>query len=102
MYNGGSNSCSQIIHRIHLHRIHLSLTMHSANVFAEELFQEAFAKDHKSQAAWNRFRRGILEYGGSRSEREVLEEFLGRPPTVDALIRSLNMNGLLEGSIKTS
>jgi metallopeptidase MepB len=71
--------------------IQLKLTKDSANVFAEELFQEAFAKDPKSQVAWDRFRQGILEYGGSRIEREVLEEFLGRPPTAYSLIRSLGL-----------
>lgn len=74
------------------------LTNDSANVFAEEMFQENFAKDHTSQAAWDKFRRGILEYGGSRNEREVLEEFLGRPPTTDALLRNLRQG--LDASLK--
>ena len=68
----------------------------SANVFAEEMFQEAFAKDHSSQAAWDRFRKEILRYGGSRTEREVLEEFLGRPPTPHALLQNLGLDLGLE------
>jgi metallopeptidase MepB len=63
----------------------------SSNVFAEELFQGTFAKDHRSKEAWERFRRGILEYGGSRDERELLEEFLGHPPTPDALLLSVGL-----------
>ncbi|PMD39476.1 metallopeptidase MepB [Hyaloscypha variabilis F] len=62
-----------------------------ANVFAEELFQKNFAEDHRSPEAWNKFRRGILEYGGSRDELEVLEEFLGRSPTPDALLQILGL-----------
>jgi Zn-dependent oligopeptidase len=33
-----------------------------------------------------------LEYGGSRNEREVLEEYLGRPPNPDALLRSMGLS----------
>ena len=65
--------------------------MSSANVFAEELFQKTFAENHRSQEAWDKFRRGILEYGGSRDELEVLEEFLGRLPTPGALLQSLGL-----------
>lgn len=69
------------------------LIINSANVFAEGMFQQGFAADHTSQNAWNRFRRGILEYGGSRNERrEVLEEFLGHPPAGDALLQSLGLD----------
>jgi metallopeptidase MepB len=44
-----------------------------------------------SKEAWERFRRGILEIGGSRDESKVLEEFLGHPPTPDPLLRSIGL-----------
>ncbi|KAH8591395.1 hypothetical protein B0O99DRAFT_744584 [Bisporella sp. PMI_857] len=58
-----------------------------AEIFAADLFQTTFAENPRSQAAWEQFRRGILEYGGSRNELEVLEEFLGG--------RCTNLNALL-------
>lgn len=72
----------------------------SANFFGAELFQEKFSKDHRSQAAWDKFRQGILEWGGSRNELGALEEFLSRPASAttnrtDALLRSLSLPTVL-------
>jgi metallopeptidase MepB len=67
------------------------LTNASSNVFAEEMFQKTFAKDHRSKEAWGSFRRGILEYGGSRDERELLKEFLGHAPTPDPLLQNMGL-----------
>lgn len=61
----------------------------SAQVFAAELFQTTFAKDSRDQAAWERYRCGILEYGGSRDELRLLEDFLGHRPTSAVLFHSL-------------
>ncbi|KAM3434258.1 hypothetical protein NHJ13734_006101 [Beauveria thailandica] len=44
-----------------------------SNVFGEEIFQSNFAADPTSTVAWNRFRRQLLEYGGSRDQTDVLE-----------------------------
>ncbi|KAK7445662.1 hypothetical protein CaCOL14_002234 [Colletotrichum acutatum] len=66
----------------------------SAQAFAASLFESCFAKDPRSPEAWDLYRRGILEYGGSRDEMEMMKEFLGREPGPDALLRSL---GLSEG-----
>jgi metallopeptidase MepB len=68
----------------------LSADGHSANVFAADMFENKFAKDHQSKEAWDSFRRGILEYGGSRNELQVLEEFLGRPANTTALLKSIS------------
>ncbi|KAJ3492639.1 hypothetical protein NLG97_g5260 [Lecanicillium saksenae] len=62
-----------------------------SNVFGEEIFQSNFAADPTSTTAWNRFRRGILQYGGSKDPTEILEEFLGRPPTTASLLKSLGI-----------
>ncbi|KAJ3940808.1 uncharacterized protein N0V96_008680 [Colletotrichum fioriniae] len=65
----------------------------SAQAFAASFFESCFAKDPRSPEAWDRYRHGILEYGGSRDEMEMMTEFLGREPGPDALLGSL---GLLE------
>ena len=65
------------------------LTVDSAQVFAADLFESTFASDPRCQLAWERYRRGVLEYGGSRDELQMLHEFLGRPPNPCALLRSL-------------
>ena len=51
---------------------------HRAQVFADDIFKEVFARDPWDKLAWRRYRREILEYGGSRNELEMVEEFLGR------------------------
>lgn len=48
-----------------------------------------FAKDPQDQAAWERYQRGILEYGGSRDELRLLEECLGRRPISAVLFHGL-------------
>lgn len=61
----------------------------SAQVFAAELFQTLFALDPRDQAAWERYRRGVLEYDGSRDELRLLEEFLGHRSTSAVLFHGL-------------
>ncbi|KAF7546701.1 hypothetical protein G7Z17_g8250 [Cylindrodendrum hubeiense] len=51
----------------------------AAHVFAADIFQTTFAGDPSSQVAWENYRCGILQYGGSRDELEMMEEFLGHP-----------------------
>ncbi|KAF4334296.1 metallo ase [Fusarium beomiforme] len=61
----------------------------SAHVFAAELFQSTFLRDPRSVSAWERYRKGILEFGGSRDELELLQEYLGHTPTAEALLRNI-------------
>lgn len=61
----------------------------SAAVFAADIYQNTFVEEPRSQTAWEKYRRGILEYGGSRDEMEMLEEFLGHRPSSEYLLRSL-------------
>lgn len=61
----------------------------SAQIFAAEFYETAFATNPRSQQTWDRYRQLILEPGGSRDELKLMEEFLGHSPTPDALVRSL-------------
>ena len=64
----------------------------SADIFAADLFQTAFAIDPRSQASWERFRRSILEQGGSLNELEMIKSFLGgRLPNIEALLSMLDL-----------
>jgi metallopeptidase MepB len=66
---------------------------YSAEIFGANLFQTAFAKTPRSRATWERFRHRILEYGGSKNELEILEEFLGSDPAdPNALLVMLGMS----------
>ncbi|KAF5578389.1 hypothetical protein FPANT_9997 [Fusarium pseudoanthophilum] len=60
-----------------------------AHVFAEELFESTFLEDPRRASALDRYRKGILEFGGSRDELELLEEYLGHSPTSEPLLRGL-------------
>lgn len=49
-----------------------------------------FKNDPTDKEAWSRYRKGILEYGGSHgNELKMLEDFLGRRTNPDALLDSL-------------
>jgi metallopeptidase MepB len=41
-------------------------------MFAEELFESTFLEDPRSVSAWDRYRKSILEFGGSRDELDLL------------------------------
>lgn len=62
----------------------------SAQVFAADLFETHFAPNPRDQDAWERYRIGVLEPGGSRDELEMLEEFLGHAPSPRALLGSFD------------
>lgn len=63
----------------------------SAQIFAADFYETAFAANPQSRQTWNRYRQVILESGGSRNELEMMEEFLGHSPRPDALVRSLGL-----------
>ena len=69
----------------------LCTTYSSAQVFADDIFHSIFARNPYDKAAWVRYRRGILEYGGSRNELDILEELLGRPVDPSASLLTLEM-----------
>ena len=60
--------------------------MLSADAFAA--FEDAGLDDEKAVAATGRrFRDTVLALGGGRAPERVFEDFRGRAPTVDALLR---------------
>lgn len=62
---------------------------YSAQVFAADFYETAFRADPSCPDTWDRYRRVVLEVGGSKDESKVMEEFLGRPPRAEALVMSL-------------
>lgn len=61
-------------------------TIASCLAYAQDIFQENFAKDLHSRDAWDRFRYEVLEYGGSHPDQlQMLQEYLGREPNYSAL-----------------
>lgn len=58
-------------------------------MFAAELFESTFREDPRSVSAWDRYKKGILEFGGSRDELGLLQEYLGHTPTAEALLRDI-------------
>ncbi|KAJ3498766.1 hypothetical protein NLG97_g866 [Lecanicillium saksenae] len=51
-----------------------------ADVVAANLARTLFATDPRDKQTWNKFRREILEKGGSEDEHTLLKDFLGYPP----------------------
>ncbi|KAI0004463.1 Metalloprotease [Russula compacta] len=58
-------------------------------VFAADMYSTVFKSDPLDPGRGDRYRRSILQPGGSREELDSLEEFLGRPPNPDAFIEEI-------------
>ncbi|KAJ5643693.1 peptidase family M3 [Penicillium longicatenatum] len=57
---------------------------------AQDVFLSVFSDGPFNTDAWDKYRRGILECGGSPKDLlRTLEAFLGRPPNMNALVESL-------------
>ena len=59
-------------------------------VFAEDIYSAFKAEGPLNPAVGARYRRDILETGSERSEEESLKAFLGREPSEDAFMRTLD------------
>ncbi|TQV96066.1 metallopeptidase MepB [Cordyceps javanica] len=60
-------------------------------IFATELFKNVFSRDPSSKDAWERYRTGVLEYGGSHPDLlQLLRDLLGHEPTATPLVQQLN------------
>ncbi|KAM0233333.1 hypothetical protein ACHAP5_010450 [Fusarium lateritium] len=59
-------------------------------VYAADLFTSAFSQDPLSPEAGRRYKHQVLEPGSSRSEMEILKDFLGREPSSKTIFDELN------------
>ncbi|RPA74369.1 zincin [Ascobolus immersus RN42] len=62
-----------------------------SQVFSTDMFYQAFKKDPMNPEAGRRYRKLVLERGGSQDEMESLKEFLGREPNADAFLEELGL-----------
>ncbi|KAI3027134.1 ATP11 family protein [Aspergillus niger] len=57
---------------------------------AQDVFLSTFAEDPFQKDKWEKYRREILQNGGSQQDLfQMLERFLGRPPNMNALVEGL-------------
>jgi len=62
----------------------------SCSTMAQDIFLSKFADDPMNKAVWEKYRREILQYGGSHPDLlKMVEDFLGRPTNPDALVEGL-------------
>lgn len=62
----------------------------SCTAMAQDVFLSVFSDDPFNTDVWAKYRRGILECGGSPKDLlRTLESFLGRPPNMNALAESM-------------
>ena len=55
------------------------------------MFFSKFAKDPMNKAEGRRYRKEVLEKGGSRDEMETLKAFLGREPSSEPFYKELGL-----------
>ncbi|KXS96036.1 hypothetical protein AC578_2277 [Pseudocercospora eumusae] len=66
----------------------------SSQVYAKDQFVSAFKEDPMNARQGLRYRREILEKGGSEDEMDMLVRFLGRPPRTDAFYDHLGIRAM--------
>ncbi|KAJ2972139.1 hypothetical protein NQ176_g7327 [Zarea fungicola] len=60
-------------------------------VFSTDMFYTAFKADPMNPEVGKRYRKLVLERGGSMDENLILKEFLGREPNSEAFYKSLGL-----------
>ncbi|KAM4060343.1 peptidase family M3 domain-containing protein [Hirsutella rhossiliensis] len=63
-----------------------------SEVFSADMFHSFFEKDPMDGKEGRRYRRTVLERGGSMDEMEFLKEFLGREPSSAAFYKELGLS----------
>lgn len=58
--------------------------------YAEDVFATKFAADPFNSDEGMRYRTQVLQYGGARDPAELLREYLGRDPNLEAFIKFAN------------
>ena len=62
-----------------------------SQVYSADMFHTVFAADPMNQDAGRRYRRTVLEKGGSIEALDLLKEFLGREPNAEAFYKELGL-----------
>ena len=57
------------------------------------MFFSVFKKDPMNPEEGRRYRRTILEPGGSQDEMDILVKFLGRKPSTEPFYKELGISG---------
>ena len=63
-----------------------------SQVYSFDMFYTAFRANPLDPAAGRRYRRMVLEKGGSQDEALTLEQFLGRKPSSEAFYKELGIS----------
>jgi metallopeptidase MepB len=63
----------------------------SSQVYSADMFHTMFTGDPMNAKKGRRYRRMILEKGGSQDEMKTLEDFLDREPSTEAFYRELGL-----------
>lgn len=72
--------------------------------YAADMYAAQFKQDPLSAEAGNRYRKCVLEPGSSKDGMDLIEDFLGRKPNIDAFLEmcGLPMTKVSEGSMFTT
>jgi len=70
----------------------LFIVSRSSQVYSLDIFHTIFKSDPMNASEGLRYRRMILEKGGSQDEMKILSEFLGREPSTDAFYREMGLS----------
>ena len=62
-----------------------------SQVYSADMFHSVFAADPMNKEAGRRYRRTVLEKGGSREAMDLLRDFLGREPSTEAFYKELGL-----------
>ena len=63
----------------------------SCTAITQDIVETYFTHDPYDTEIWAKYRREVLEYGGSHAnELEMLTRFLRRPPNMNALVQTLS------------
>jgi metallopeptidase MepB len=68
----------------------------SSQVYSADMFHTVFAQDPMNTKEGRRYRRMVLEKGGSQDEMMILEDFLGRKVRTDAFYRELGLKSKVD------
>lgn len=71
--------------------ISLLTVIHSSKVYAADMYYSKFMKNPMDTREGRRYRRMVLEKGGSQHEMETLVQYLGRQPKMEAFYKELGL-----------